>query len=149
MKTGNNDVYVCRDKVNLGHNNAAGLVKKAVFMALEAEGIENSIVSCLLTDDEGIHELNKQFRDVDRVTDVLSFPMGETDMETGKEMLGDIMINLKRCEEQGNEFGHGFNKEIMYLTIHSVLHLLGYDHVDEGPMKKEMRAREKAIIGEE
>ena len=64
-------------------------------------------------------------------------------------LLGDMMISLPRCEEQGKDFGHGFDREIQYLTVHSVLHLLGYDHVDEGPMKARMRAREKAIMGDE
>ena len=63
-------------------------------------------------------------------------------------MLGDMMISLERCAAQGEEFGHGFGREIQYLTVHSVLHLLGYDHVDEGEMKRQMRAREKAIMGD-
>ena len=73
----------------------------------------------------------------------------ERDFDTGAVMLGDMMISLERCESQGEEFGHGFGREIQYLTVHSVLHLLGYDHVDEGEMKKQMRAREKAIMGDE
>ena len=63
-------------------------------------------------------------------------------------MLGDKMISLERCAQQGEEFGHGFDREVSYLTVHSVLHLLGYDHVDEGEMKKQMRAREKEIMGD-
>lgn len=143
-----NEIYVSREKTGLGHNNAAALIKKAANMALNAEKKENCIISCMLTDDEGIHKLNAQWRGVDRPTDVLSFPMSEIEPETGKLFLGDMMINIKRCEEQGIEFGHGFEREIMYLTVHSVLHLLGYDHVDEGPMKAEMRAREKFIMRE-
>ena len=73
----------------------------------------------------------------------------ERDLDTGAILLGDMMISLPRCEEQGIEFGHGFDREIQYLTVHSVLHLLGYDHVDEGPMKAQMRAREKEILGDE
>ena len=69
-------------------------------------------------------------------------------MDTGAVLLGDMMISLERCEAQGEEFGHGFAREIQYLTVHSVLHLLGYDHVDEGEMKRQMRAREKAIMGD-
>ena len=72
----------------------------------------------------------------------------EHDPETGGVLLGDLMISLPRCEEQGEAFGHGFGREIRYLTVHSVLHLLGYDHVDEGPMKKQMREREKIIMGD-
>ena len=144
-----NEIYVSRDRRNLGHANAAKLIKKAAENALEYEGMDNCIISCMLTDDDGIQQLNREFRGVDAVTDVLSFPMGDTDIESGKTVLGDMMINVKRCEEQGIEFGHGFDREIMYLTVHSVLHLLGYDHVDEGEMKKEMRSHEKAIMGDE
>ena len=156
------EVYVSREKTGLGHREAAGLIKKAVNRALDSEGIKvPCIISVMLTDDEGIHAVNKEFRDVDRATDVLSFPLNELtpgefdpdacerDMDTGAVMLGDMMISLERCEAQGAEFGHGFNREIQYLTVHSVLHLLGYDHVDEGEMKKQMRAREKAIMGDE
>lgn len=155
-------VELRREKTGLGHNNAAGLVKKAVQMTLDAEGIsERCIVSVLLTDDEGIREKNRNFREVDAPTDVLSFPLNDlvpgsfcvddcdVDPETEDIYLGDIVLNLRRCEEQGEEFMHGFDREIMYLTVHSMLHLLGYDHVDEGEMKQQMRAREKAIMGDE
>ena len=73
----------------------------------------------------------------------------ERDMDTGAVLLGDMMISVPRCQAQGEEFGHGYEREIMYLTVHSVLHLLGYDHVDEGEMKRAMRAREKAIMGDD
>ena len=155
------EVYVSREKTKLGHNGAAGLIKKAVGMALDAEGVEvPCVVSVLLTDDEGIRAVNKEFRGVDSATDVLSFPLNELepgkfdpekcerDLDTGAVLLGDMMISLERCENQGEEYGHGFNKEVQYLTVHSVLHLLGYDHVDEGEMKAQMRAREKAIMGD-
>lgn len=141
-----NEIYISRQKTGLGHNNAAALIRKAAKMALCAENKDNCIISCMLTDDEGIHEMNALWRGIDKPTDVLSFPMSDIEPETGKVLLGDMMINIKRCEEQGIEFGHGFEREIMYLTVHSVLHLLGYDHVDEGPMKAEMRAREKFIM---
>ena len=156
------EIYVSREKTGLGHREAAGLIKKAVKMALDAEEINvPCVISVMLTDDEGIHAVNKEFRDVDRATDVLSFPLNELtpgefdpeecerDLDTGAVMLGDMMISLEHCEAQGKEFGHGFNREIQYLTVHSVLHLLGYDHVDEGEMKRRMRAREKAIMGDE
>lgn len=156
------EVYVSREVKNLGHNESASLIRKAVNMALEAEGIEvPCIISVMLTDDDGIHAVNKEFRDVDRATDVLSFPLNELtagefsadececDPETGAVMLGDMMISVPRCEAQGEEFGHGYKRELMYLTVHSVLHLLGYDHMDEGEMKAQMRAREKAIMGDE
>ena len=156
------EVYVSREKTGLGHREAAGLIKKAVKTALDAEEIDvPCVISVMLTDDEGIHAVNREFRGVDRATDVLSFPLNELtpgefdpdecerDMDSGAVMLGDMMISLEHCEAQGKEFGHGFGREIQYLTVHSVLHLLGYDHVDEGEMKRRMRAREKAIMGDE
>lgn len=156
------EVYVSREVRNLGHNNAAALIKRAVQAALDAEGVDcPCIVSVMLTDEEGIRRVNAEFRGVDSATDVLSFPLNvlepgrfdpeacERDPETGAVMLGDMMISLPRCEAQGEEFGHGFAHELQYLSVHSVLHLLGYDHLDEGPMKRQMREREKAIMGEE
>ena len=156
------EVYISREVIGLGHNESAGLIKKAVKMALDAEGIDvPCIISVMLTDDEGIQTVNRDFRGVDRATDVLSFPLNELspgefdedmcerDIDSGAVMLGDMMISIPRCEEQGEEFGHGYKREIMYLTVHSVLHLLGYDHIDEGEMKAQMRAREKAIMGDD
>ena len=156
------EVYVSREITGLGHNNSAACIKKAVNMALDAEKVNvPCIVSVMLTDDEGIHKVNREFRNVDRPTDVLSFPMNELipgafdaekcerDMDTGAVLLGDMIISIPRCAAQGEEFGHGYERELMYLTVHSVLHLLGYDHVDEGEMKRAMRAREKAIMGDE
>ena len=122
-------------------------IQKAAKAVLDAEGIaEPCELSVLLTDDDGIHVLNKEFRDVDRPTDVLSFPMGDTDPRSGRLLLGDMVLNTDRAAAQGLEFGHGPEHEISYLTVHSVLHLLGYDHVDEGEMKRAMRAREKVIM---
>ena len=157
-----NEISITRDKKNLGHNNAAVLVKKAINMALAAQGIEEDCaVSVLFTDDEGIRALNLEYRNVDSSTDVLSFPMAELvpgefnpddcewDYELDMPILGDVVINLDRCAQQGEELGHGFEREVMYLTVHSILHLLGYDHVDEGEMKAQMRAREKAIMGDD
>ena len=130
------EVYISREVIGLGHNESAGLIKKAVNMALDAEGIDvPCIISIMLTDDEGIQTVNREFRG--------------HDLDTGAVLLGDMMISIPRCEEQGAEFGHGYKREIMYLTVHSVLHLLGYDHVDEGEMKAQMRAREKAIMGDD
>ena len=157
-----NEIYVSREVKGLGFRNAAALIKKAVNRALDAENIDAPcIVSVLLTDDEGIREMNRQFRDTDRSTDVLSFPLNELqpgdfdadicekDPGTGSVMLGDILINIPQCAVQGEEFGHGFDRELTYLTVHSVLHLLGYDHTDEGEMKKQTRRREKEITGDD
>ena len=154
------EIYVSREIPRLGHNNSAALIKKAAALTLRAEGVEKAIISVMLTDDEGIRRVNREFRGVDRATDVLSFPLNElvpgafdpaeceTDPENGAVLLGDMMISVPRCEEQGRDFGHGYEREIQYLTVHSVLHLLGYDHLDEGKMKKQMRAREKEIMGD-
>ena len=122
-------------------------IRRAAKAALEAEQVEGkNELSVLLTDDEGIHAINLAQRGVDAPTDVLSFPMGERDIATGRLVLGDMVLNVDRARAQGAEYGHGAAHEISYLTVHSVLHLLGYDHVDEGLMKKEMRAREKIIM---
>ena len=122
-------------------------IRRAAKAALEAEQVEGkNELSVLLTDDEGIHAINLAQRGVDAPTDVLSFPMGERDPATGRLVLGDMVLNVDRARAQGAEYGHGAAHEISYLTVHSVLHLLGYDHVDEGPMKKQMRAREKIIM---
>ena len=105
-----------------------------------------------------IHTINREQRGVDRATDVLSFPMNELtpgafdpdacewDYETDRAMLGDMVISMERCAEQAETYGHSFAHEVSYLTVHSVLHLLGYDHVDEGEDKRRMRAREKEIM---
>ncbi len=124
-------------------------IKAAAAATLAAEKVDGPCeLSVLLTDDEGIHAINRKFRDVDKPTDVLSFPLGDTDPATGRLLLGDMVLNTERAAAQGAEYGHGADHEISYLTVHSVLHLLGYDHVDEGPMKKEMRAREKAVMAQ-
>jgi probable rRNA maturation factor len=156
------EIEISRERTGLGHPEAAGLIKKAVRRALDAEGVDRPCwISVMLTDDEGIRAVNREFRAIDRATDVLSFPMNEltpgdfdpeacdVDPGTGALLLGDMMISLERCAKQGEELGHGFGREIQYLTVHSVLHLLGYDHVDEGPMKRQMREREKKIMGDE
>ena len=155
------EIAVSREVKNLGHRNAASLIRKAAEKVLAAENVQvPCLISVMLTDEEGIHRVNREFRGVDRETDVLSFPLNELtpgafdpetcerDWETGAVMLGDMMISIPACEKQGEEFGHGFEREIQYLAVHSVLHLLGYDHVDEGEQKRQMRAREKVIMGD-
>ena len=152
-------IQIIREKRNLGHPEAAQLVRRAAKAALKAQGVaEDCIISVMLTDDTGIRAVNLAQRGIDAPTDVLSFPMNELeegafdpeaceyDFETDRLLLGDMVLNLERCAQQGEEFGHGFAHELSYLTVHSVLHLLGYDHLDEGQRKKRMRAREKAIM---
>ena len=136
----------------------ADLLRQVIPAALEAEGVAVPWeVDVLFTDDEGIHQINLEQRDVDRPTDVLSFPMfdlrpGEhpteedADPGTGLVPLGDMVISLERAKAQGEEYGHGTRREVAYLAVHSVLHLLGYDHMDEGPVEAQMRAREEAIL---
>ncbi|MBE6976068.1 MAG: rRNA maturation RNase YbeY [Ruminococcaceae bacterium] len=135
------------------------VIRKCIQAVLEAEGVRtNCEINVLITNDKGIHAINKASRNIDKPTDVLSFPMfqlvpGEPpkdwseylDVETGLCPLGDICISLERAAAQAKEFGHSVKREVGYLTIHSVLHLLGYDHLDEGEQKKQMRAREEAI----
>ena len=135
-------------------------IESVILAALEAQQVALPCeISVLLTDDEGIHQVNLDMRDVDRPTDVLSFPMFELepgvppededylDPATGLCPLGDMCISLERAAAQAEEFGHSLERELCYLTVHSVLHLLGYDHLDEGPMKAQMREREEAILG--
>lgn len=156
------EIAVSREVTNLGHRNAVALIRKAVNKVLDAERVKTPcLISVMLTDAEGIRRVNREFRGIDRETDVLSFPLNdlipgkfdpegcERDWDTGAVMLGDMMISIPACEKQGEEFGHGFEREIQYLAVHSVLHLLGYDHVDEGEQKRLMRAREKAIMDDD
>ena len=152
-------IYVTRQKRGLGHPETANLVKKAAAAALSCEGMDEPCeISVTLTDGEGIHVINRENRNVDAPTDVLSFPMNELtpgafdadlceyDYERACILLGDMVISMERCAAQAEEFGHSFQHEVTYLAIHSTLHLLGYDHVDEGAMKKQMRTREKEIL---
>lgn len=128
------------------------LVRKACIATLTEEKFtDDAEVDVIFVDDEQIKEYNSQFRNVDNSTDVLSFPLGEngvydTDPETNKKMLGDIVISVEHAVAQGELFGHGLRREIAYLTVHSMLHLLGYDHVDEGMQKAIMREKEEIIL---
>lgn len=141
--------YIYREKRGLDHPETAALVKKAAAAALRAEGVDEPCeIGVTLTNDEGIHAINREQRGVDRPTDVLSFPIDEMDYDTNRRYLGDMVLSLERAEAQGEEYGGGFKHEVQYLTVHSVLHLLGYDHLDEGEEKAKMRAREKAIMKE-
>ena len=137
-------------------------IKRCITAALDVQGVDVPCeINVLVTDDEGIRAINKAYRQIDKATDVLSFPMFELtpgklpaswesykDPDTGLVPLGDMAISLERAKQQAAEFGHSARREVGYLTIHSILHLLGYDHVDEGPMKKQMRAAEEAILAE-
>ena len=136
------------------------LIRRAIRTALAAEGIDFPCeIDVAVTDDEGIHALNLDMRGVDAATDVLSFPAfaltpGElpdpedADIATGLVPLGDMVLSMERVRAQAREYGHSNRRELAYLTVHSVLHLLGYDHLDEGPQKAQMRQREEAIMAE-
>ena len=128
------------------------LVRKACVASLVEENfIDDAEVEVTFVDDKQIKEYNNQFRNIDRSTDVLSFPLGEDGIydinpATGNKMLGDIVISVEHAVAQGELYGHGLRREIGYLTVHSMLHLLGYDHVDEGIEKAKMREKEEVIL---
>ena len=156
-------IPITADVEGVDSDRTRALIRKAIRTALE---LENVTVPCevdvLLTNDAGIHQINLDMRDVDRPTDVLSFPEFEFtpgeppteddedyfDIATGLLPLGDMVISVERVKEQAKEYGHSAKRELSYLVVHSVLHLLGYDHLDEGPQKAQMRAREDAIMEE-
>lgn len=128
------------------------IIKKCCIGTLYSEGYKGDFeVSVTLTDNEKIHEINLMHRDIDRPTDVLSFPMLEDDgftenPDTGCKMLGDIVISVEKALEQAKEYGHSFEREIAFLTVHSMLHLLGYDHVTSEEDEKEMFGKQDLIL---
>jgi probable rRNA maturation factor len=130
------------------------LIREAIETTLDFEDYRNICeVSVTFTDNEGIRELNKKFRNIDKPTDVLSFPLfdfeGESEEPPIDEMinnLGDIVISLERAREQAEEFGHSFERETAFLCVHSMLHLLGYDHEISEEDDKDMRARQTEIM---
>ena len=140
------------------------IVTSSIECVLKDEKVNVSCeISVVFVDNENIKNINRENRNIDKITDVLSFPMldypehqvfkevylehkfAEYDMDDGNLVLGDIVISLEKCEEQSREFEHSFFRETCYLIVHSVLHLLGYDHIDTGD-KKIMRQREKYIL---
>ncbi len=152
-------ISISREKRGLGFPEAGRLITRAVKAALREQGVDcDCTVNVLLTNDAGIHEINLAQRGVDSATDVLSFPLGELepgrfdpdaceyDYENEAVLLGDMVLSLERCQSQAEEFGHSFAREVSYLAVHSTLHLLGYDHVDEGEQKTLMRSREEAVM---
>ena len=130
------------------------LVRAAVAATLDYEQYQNPVeVSVTFTNNEKIRELNRKFRGIDRATDVLSFPLfdyeGETEEPPVDElvgMLGDIVISLEQAEKQAEEYGHSFEREAAFLTVHSTLHLLGYDHETGEEDEKDMRRRQREIL---
>lgn len=127
------------------------LLRKTCSCVLKLEELEGDYDVCItFTDNENIRDINSRFRNIDRETDVLSFPLGENGIydinpETGHFSLGDIIISLEKAAKQADSFGHSFEREASYLTAHSMLHLLGYDHMNDED-KKIMRQKEKAVM---
>ena len=136
--------------------NEEALIRKVVETVLTEENIKHDLdVYITLTNNEEIHKINKEHRDVDRSTDVLSFPMYERDEinllkseknTEAEEILGDIIVSIEKVKEQAEEYGHSFERELAYLVTHGMLHLLGYDHMADDE-KETMRAREEEILG--
>lgn len=147
------------DIFTLRQGMVTSIIRRCMEAVLDAEKITAPCeINVLVTNDRGIHAINKASRDVDKPTDVLSFPMFDLvagqppedwteylDPETDLCPLGDMCISLERAAAQAKEYGHSLRREVGYLTIHSMLHLLGYDHMDEGVEKAIMRRREEAI----
>lgn len=151
-------IPITADMEGAADKRTCALIRRTIRTALAAEGMTLPCeVDVLLTDDEGIHRINLDMRNVDRPTDVLSFPefdltpeelpaAEDADPGTGLIPLGDMVLSMERVAAQAEEYGHSRQRELAYLVTHSMLHLLGYDHLDEGEMKKQMRGREEAIM---
>lgn len=144
------DIYIDnrQDKIEIDDKIEAieGIINQVIEECLKEE--EHSIdveVSVSFVDNEEIRELNREYRNVDSPTDVLSFPMEEDSLGLFTPLLGDIVISLERALEQSKEYGHSFEREIAYLTAHSMFHLLGYDHMTDED-KKVMREKEKSVM---
>ena len=152
-------INITFDCITLRRFSATRIITQCAEATLRAEGVPvDCEINVLVTNDNGIRSINNASRNIDKPTDVLSFPMFQfepgalpedwtsyLDPETETCPLGDMAISLERAIAQANDFGHSFRREIGYLTIHSMLHLLGYDHLDEGPQKAQMRSREEYI----
>ncbi len=128
------------------------LIRRCCHAVLELENFEGSAeVSVRFVNNEQIRELNSQYRNIDKETDVLSFPLGENgeydvNMDTGAKMLGDIVISMEKAFEQAELYNHPLQREIGFLTVHSMLHLLGYDHENGGLEEVHMREKEETVL---
>lgn len=143
--------YNNQRKIKLPENTKS-LVKFACTASLGVEGFSDPAeINVTFVSDNKIKQLNNDFRGINKSTDVLSFPLGEDgwyeiNPENGCYMLGDVIISVEHAIDQAEQFGHSIDREIAYLTVHSVFHLLGYDHIDEGKQKKIMRTKEEAAL---
>jgi len=128
------------------------LIRKACNATLRIEGfIDDAEIYVTVVNDAQIKEMNSEFRKIDKATDVLSFPLGENGIydinpENGAKMLGDIVISVEHAYKQADLYGHGIEREIAYLTVHSLLHLLGYDHVENNLDRIKMRDKEEEVM---
>ena len=125
-------------------------VRAAAEMVGQLSGVENGEVSVTLTNNEYIHTLNKEYRGIDRPTDVLSFALNESEepeMVDGPavNVLGDLIISVERAEEQAADYGHSLRREVAFLTVHGMLHLLGYDHMEDEE-REEMEAEQRFVM---
>ena len=128
------------------------LIRRCCHAALDLEGVDGCAqVDVTLVDNETIHKINLEQRGIDAPTDVLSFPLGENgefeiNPETGEKLIGNIVLSLEQAQRQAEDFGHSFNREVGYLTVHSMFHLLGYDHVGGGLEAVHMREKEETVM---
>ena len=142
-----NKIYICDEyEPSVITKKEEKLIKKAVNTVLKAEKFERAAeVSVTVVDDASIHVMNRESRGVDRATDVLSFPVFDEDFGVGPAVLGDIVISHETAVRQANEYGHSVEREIAFLTVHSMLHLLGYDH-ETDEEREEMEAKQREIL---
>ena len=139
-----------QDKIEIPAEWEEKINQVAAICLREEQLPEDVEVDFLFVDNEAIREMNLEYRDKDSATDVLSFPMYEPDEEIDDEeevLLGDIVISLERAQEQCEEYGHSLEREVMYLLVHGLLHLAGYDHMEEED-KKVMRAQEEKLLAQ-
>ncbi len=155
-------IRIVFEQLSLQKFTVSAIIRKCIQATLDAERISVPCeINVLVTNDAGIQLINRESRNLDKATDVLSFPMFQLepgnppenwleyqDPASGLVPLGDMCISLERAVAQAREFGLATRREVGYLTIHSMLHLLGYDHLDEGPEKAQMRSREEAIAAQ-
>jgi len=151
-----NTIIINSDKIESKYEE---IIKKSINKVINYLGYEDNFeVSVVITDNEGIKKINAEFRDIDKETDVLSFPMMEFDdegnmvedpyvLEEEERLLGDIVLSLEKASEQAQLYGHGIEREISFLIVHSMLHLFGFDHIEEND-RLLMRAEEEKILNE-
>lgn len=136
-----------QDKFVIGEE-VENLIREAIGICLDQEkGSRDYEISLSFVDNKEIHQLNRDYRQVDRETDVLSFPIDDEFGLGDINILGDIIISTEKTMEQAEDFGHSFLREVLYLTVHSMFHLMGYDHMEEED-KRLMREKEKSVIRE-